>query len=254
LLQDFFNSKFHNYLKNVIKRSYYQTTADRKLRRKQHNFPQKTAKIYIQDKEVKTSDGYAIVEPLLSQNRKPHELHLIKKIASVFGEPFWVRDALDKLGFDSRRKNEWKIVFNIQPNTLEVNQTIMLCKHMVKVLPVVFLNGYPSEKDIGNTQINLETGEFEIIKSLQVKTYNDNLKYYELNGVKISDELKPSDTFPLDKIKMRDYLNRRRQLCKLNDEYFPAEYDYKYDQDKPGVIKLKGKTDTSIKEDEVEEF
>ena len=205
----------------------------------------------MQDKEVKTNDGYSLIEPLVDKHKKPHELHLIKKIASVFGEPWWVRDALDKLGFDSRRNKEWQIVFNIQPNTIEVNKKIMLCKHMVKVLPVTFINGFPSEKDIGNTQINLETGELKIIKSLEVQTYNDNIKYYEMNGVKISDDLKPSDTFPFDKIKMRDYLNRRRQLCKLNDEYFPAEYDYKYDQDKPNVVKLKGKTDTSIKEDDV---
>jgi hypothetical protein len=40
----------------------------------------------------------------------------------------------------------------------------------------------------------------------------------------------------------------------LNDEYFPTEYDYKYDQDKPGVINVKGKTDTSIKEDDISDL
>jgi len=125
---------------------------------------------------------------------------------------------------------------------------------MVKVLPITFVNGYPTEKDIGNTQINLETGELKIIKPLEVQAFNEKIKYYEMNGVKISENLKPTDTFPLDKIKMRDYLNRRRQLCLLNDEYFPTEYDYKYDQDKPGVINVKGKTDTSIKEDDISDL
>jgi hypothetical protein len=190
----------------------------------------------------------------LDRSKKPHELHLIKKVASIFGEPWWVRSALAKLGFNSSRNSEWSIVFNIQPNTVEVNSTLYKVKHMVKVLPITFVNGYPTEQDIGNTQINLETGELKIIKPLEVQAFNEKIKYYEMNGVKISENLKPTDTFPLDKIKMRDYLNRRRQLCLLNDEYFPTEYDYKYDQDKPGVIKVKGKTDTSIKEDDISDL
>ena len=236
----------------ILNRSFYQTTKERDLRYKQRQFPKKTQQIYIQDQEVKQYDGYSIVEPLIAPDYKPHELHLIKKIHKLVGEPWWVKKSMVKLGFVSYMTVEWKVIYSIQPNTVEVNKLLNLCKHVIKVLPVKFLNGYPTEKDVGNTRLNLETGELSIIKPLETIPFNDNMSYYTNNGVKISTDLKPTDTFPLDKEKMRQYLHRRRQLMQLNDEYFPAVYDYKFDQDKPGVIKLKGSTSTSVAEDDVE--
>jgi hypothetical protein len=242
---------YHAQIQIVLQRSYYQTTKERDLKNKKFKFPQKTQEIYTQDKEVKTCDGFSLIEPLVDKNQKPHELHLIKKIGKLVGEPWWIKDAMVKLGFKAYMSREWTVIYNIQPNTVEVNKMLMLCKHVVKVLPVKFLNRFPTEKDIGNTRLNLETGELSIVKSLVYSTFNDNIKYYTNNGVNISTDIKPSDSFPLDKIKMREHLQRRRQLLRLNDEYFAPNYSYKYDQDKPGVIKVPGRPNSSVKEDDV---
>ena len=217
-------------------RTYYQTSIDRDLRKKQEKFPKKTQQIYIEKKEVKTYDNYTIVEPLIDPSQKPHELHLVKKVKSLIGEPWWVKNSMRQLGFNSYMSKEWKIIYNIHPNTTEINNLLWVCKHVVKVTPIKFKNGYPTENDFKNTILNLETGEFEIIKSLKVEN---------LNGAK------QSSSFPLTKEDMMKSVHRERQLLKLNDEYFPTEYNYRYGQDNPLVIKVKGRPCTSINEDEV---
>lgn len=231
--------------------SSYQTSYDRDLRQKQAKFPKLTQQIYVQDKEVETYDGYKLVEPLIDKNQPPHELHLIKKVGKLVGEPWWVKDAMKKLGFKAYMSKEWDVVYNIRPNTTEVNKLLWYCKHVVKVIPIKFKNGYPSENDMGNTRLNLETGEFEIIKPFEFHSEDGKVKYYNVNGVNVTTDLKQSSSFPLDKKELFQEMHRKKELCKLNDEYFPAVYDYKYDQDKPGVIKLKGRPTTNIMEDDV---
>jgi hypothetical protein len=227
------------------------TTSDRNLRQKQYNFPKHTQEVYIQKEEVKTYDSYTLIEPLFDPKEKPHELHLIKKIGKLVGEPKWVKTAMAKLGFQIRMNKEWKIVYVIKPNIKEINDLLWLCKHIVKIMPIKFKNGYPTKDDYGNTKLNLETGEFEVIKKTQLMNSEDKLSYSKLNNTSISIDLKPKSTFPLDRNEYLKNLHREKQLCKLNDEYFPAIYDFKYDQDKPGIAKPKGIADTSIKEDEL---
>jgi hypothetical protein len=231
----------------------YLTTVDRDLRQKQYNFPKHTQEIYIQKEEVKTYDNYTLVQPLIDPNERPHELHLIKKIGKLIGEPKWVKTAMIKLGFHIRMNKEWKIIYSIKPNIKEINDLLWLCKHIVKITPIKFKNGYPSKDDLGNTKLNLETGEFEIIKKINIMSTDSKLSYFNLNDVNLSTDLRPNHTFPLGRNDYLKNLHREKQLCKLNDEYFPAVYDYKYDQDKHGVIKPKGIADTSIKEDELKD-
>ena len=115
-------------------RTYYQTSIDRDLRKKQEKFPKKTQQIYIEKKEVKTYDNYTIVEPLIDPSQKPHELHLVKKVKSLIGEPWWVKNSMRQLGFNSYMNKEWKIIYNIHPNTTEINNLLWACKHVVKVM------------------------------------------------------------------------------------------------------------------------
>jgi hypothetical protein len=190
---------------------------------------------------------------MLDPNQKPHELHLIKKIGKLVGEPRWVKTAMAKLGFKTQMPKEWSVVYSIKPNITEINNLLWVCKHIVKITPIKFKNGLPTKNDIGNTRLNLETGEFEIIKKIEFLNKDDRISYFKVNDVNVSLDLKPSDTFPLDRDEYLKVLHRQKQLCKMNDEYFPAVYDYKYDQDKPGVIKLKGTVDTSIKQDELKD-
>lgn len=90
---------------------------------------------------MKQNDGYALVAPLIDHEAAPHELHLIKKTASVVGEPWWIKKALKDLGFKSHYKTEWAVTYTVQPNTVDVNNLLMQCKHMLKIVPIKFKNG-----------------------------------------------------------------------------------------------------------------
>lgn len=116
------------------------TTDDRSLLKKQVKFPKLTSQIYVQTKEVKQNDNYSVIEPLLDQSQ-PHELHLVKKIKSLVGEPWWIKKAMKDLGFEKNFRKEWQTTFNILPNTAEVNDLLMRVKHMVKIIPIKFKNG-----------------------------------------------------------------------------------------------------------------
>jgi hypothetical protein len=216
---------------------------------KQRSFPKLTSQIYIEKHEVKQYDGYSLVEPLIDTTKEPHKLHLIKKTKSIFGEPWWVRNALEKLGFHTKRNEEWKIVHSIKPNTPEINKLLWICKHCVKIKPIDLEKGVPTASDVKYTKINIETGRLDIIKKIDTIEIGNEI-CYKINDVVVSENKKPHDSFQLDKKELHRYMHQRKDLCQLNSEYFPTVYDYKYDQNLPGAINVKGLSDTRISEDE----
>lgn len=232
----------------------YQTSKERSLLTKQYKFPKLTSQIYVQKEEVKCYDGHAVIEPMLqSDPHKPHELHLLKKIGSVKGEPWWVRNALYRLGFLTLKHLEWRKTYSVQPNTKEINDNIWLCKHLIRVTPITFKNGQrPTEQDIGNAKLDLDTGVMEIVRPLEMFKV-DSLDCFNANNVPIAQDLRPDSRSPLGRKELHADFHRRKQLCQLNKEYFPAVYDYKYDQDIKGVLNPTGRPDTSVKEDDVTE-
>jgi hypothetical protein len=233
----------------LFKLNYHQTTDDLNLRAKQRKFPKLTNEIYIQKEEVPQYDGFKLVEPMIDKTKEPHKLHLIKKIRSIRGEPHFVKTALEKLGFNKKNKDEWKKVYTVKPNTPYYNDLLWTCKHMIKITPVELNNGEPSESDLGYTEINLNTGILNIIREIKLNE-KDNIKTFDVNGVQVTKDIKSQSSFPLDIPELRRYLFKKRELQQLNAEYDPKSVEYKYDQDKPGVIRLKGLPDTRLSEDE----
>lgn len=124
---------------------------------------------------------------------------------------------------------------------------------MYSISFVKFKNGYPSETDVSNTRLNLETGEVEIVQPIKCFDADEGrLECFKLNDVSVSTDLRPGDQFPLAKTDLRRDFRRRYELKRLNDEYFPAQYSYTFDQDKPGVVRLPGNPNTDISEDNSE--
>ena len=186
---------------------------------------------------------------MIDRSVEPHKLHLIKKIKSLKGEPWWVRQSMVKLGFESKQKKEWITVTSIKPNTPEINNVLWLCKHCVKITPVNFKNGVPNQSDVSYTNINLETGDLRIIKKIDtIKIQNEIC--YKINDVVVTEMKKPSDTFGLDRKELFRYFHDKKNMCRLNSEYFPSKYSYSLDQNIPGTINIKGLPDTRISEDE----
>lgn len=128
-------------LSNNVSQTTYQDSRDRDLRLKQRQFQPLTQAVYIQREEVAQYDGFKLVEGMIDKTKPAHELHLIKKIGGLRKQPHWVRKALAELGFNIKKKQEWDVVYSIQPNTTRVNDLLWLCKHMVKVSPIKVSDG-----------------------------------------------------------------------------------------------------------------
>lgn len=227
----------------------YQTTKDQNLLEKHKRFPKLTTSIFVEKKEVKQYDNYSIVDKMIDTTKEPHKLHLIKKTKTIVGEPNWVRDALQKLGFFRSPKKEWRKIYSVKPNTPQINDLLWLCKHCVKVTPINMENGEPTLPDIGYTNLNLQTGKFDIIHKLNA-TEIDNNECFKVNDVLVTPNKDLYETFPLHKKELLRYIHRRKELKQLNSEYFPTVQKYRLDQDKPGVINIKGTADTRVSEDE----
>ena len=72
---------------------------------------------------------------------------------------------------------------------------------------------------MGNSRFNLETGEFEIVKPLEVFSADEGrLDCYKINGVPVSEDIRPGDRFPIEKRDLHRDFHRRNQLKKLNDD------------------------------------
>ena len=203
----------------------------------------------IEKEEVKQYDGYSLIDGMIDKSQAPHKLHLIKKIKELKGEPWWVKEAMSKLGFYTRRNNEWHITVSVKPNTQEINNIIWLCKHCVKITPINLENGAPTTADIKYTKINLENGNLNIIKKIDTINIDDEL-CYKINDVVVSEMKKPSDTFRIEKNDLHRYFHDKKNNCQLNSEYFPTKYTYPLGNGQPGVINIKGEASTSIAEDD----
>jgi hypothetical protein len=43
----------------------------------------------------------SLIEPMIDRTKPPHKFHVVTKIQSTYGETYYVKEALDKLGFIS---------------------------------------------------------------------------------------------------------------------------------------------------------
>ncbi|CAF1627240.1 unnamed protein product, partial [Didymodactylos carnosus] len=119
---------------------------------------------YTALEEVKMEkDQHSLIEPMIDRTKPPHKFHVVHKIDSLFGEPWWVRAAMQELGFIIDNKKQWDIRTVIVKNVPSVNKHLWLCKHMVQIKPLTFVDGYPSEKDIGFTKLYTHNGELRIL-------------------------------------------------------------------------------------------
>ena len=60
------------------------------------------------------------------------------------------------------------------PNTPHFNKLLWEVKHLIKLKPVIFTNGIPTEKDIGATRLCPYTGRFEINEAFRVNSHRLN--------------------------------------------------------------------------------
>lgn len=67
------------------------------------------------------------------------------------------------------------------PNTPHYNALLWDVKHLIHLKPIKFVNGFPTEKDIGATRLCPHTGIFEINEALRVspdRLYGDEVSEF----------------------------------------------------------------------------
>uniref|UniRef100_F7BI95 Large ribosomal subunit protein uL30m n=1 Tax=Xenopus tropicalis TaxID=8364 RepID=F7BI95_XENTR len=92
--------------------------------------------------------------------QQPHKLHLVTRIKSGVGRPYWEKKTLELLGLQKAHKTV------VHKNIPAVNAKLKTVKHLVRVQPLKLPHGLPSEEDISDTFLK-SSGELVIRKRLQ---------------------------------------------------------------------------------------
>ncbi|XP_055700472.1 39S ribosomal protein L30, mitochondrial [Phlebotomus papatasi] len=93
---------------------------------------------------------------------EPSKLFMVKRIKPYKGIPFWEKRIIRDLGIDESTSE-----IAIVKNTPEMNTLLWKVKHLVKITPITFPYGEPTEEDINYTFLK-ETGECIVAKEIKV--------------------------------------------------------------------------------------
>jgi len=117
----------------------------------------------------------------------PPRMWMITQVKSLKGHPYWIKDAMKELGLYKPTD------MSIQINSPGMNEVLWQLKSLVRIKPITFPNGFPTEEDVGFTEL-AQDGTFRITKKLEVE--DDNKipvpkpeDYKVLEGLKISEQL-----------------------------------------------------------------
>ncbi|UXI19450.1 RER1-like protein [Sarcoptes scabiei] len=84
--------------------------------------------------------------------------HLVWRYKSFYGNHWTLKLILRRLGLHQTERNIPVVI----PNTPHYNQMLWEIKHLIRLKPLKFPDGIPTEEDIGNVKIDLNTGELRI--------------------------------------------------------------------------------------------
>lgn len=93
---------------------------------------------------------------------KPSKLFMVWRIATVVGRPIWEKEAIIKLGLADH-----KVKYAIVKNTASNNEFLWSIKHLIRVKPITFPDGFPSDEDLYKSFLK-QNGELLIEQRLHV--------------------------------------------------------------------------------------
>jgi len=133
----------------------------------------------------------------------------------------------------------WDILTVIVKNVPSINKHLFVCKHMVRIKPLIFNDGVPSLDDIGASKLFPHNGHL---------TIGDQLNFNKMN-ISVDDQEK----WPVDMKHIVARLLADRDANRMHAEYFPTKYNWFFDQDIPGV-KLIQPTNSELKDTHLEDL
>ncbi|GAA6103809.1 39S ribosomal protein L30, mitochondrial [Tachysurus ichikawai] len=90
---------------------------------------------------------------------QPHKLHVVTRVKSTKGRPYWEKKVVKSLGLLKSHEPR------VHKNMPSVNNQLKIIKHLVRIQPLKLPNGLPSEEEMGGSYLNSK-GEL-VIKHLQ---------------------------------------------------------------------------------------
>ncbi|KAK2181300.1 hypothetical protein NP493_402g04000 [Ridgeia piscesae] len=145
------------------------------------------------------------------EKKEPHMLHVVYRIKTVRGRPWWEKELIEKLELDGPCNRPV-----IHKNIPEINKMLREVKHLVRIVPLTFPHGLPEhESDFDHTLVK-SNGEFVVQKRLE---------HFEPESV---DE---TNKWELAEETVKSKLTRTLQTFSVHREYNRAKYEYKYNQD-----------------------
>lgn len=146
---------------------------------------------------------------------EPSMLHMVTRVKPLKGRPRNEKSTIFALNLDGPQNQ--KVVLKNIPS---VNKMLSTVKHLVKITPITFPNGYPTEKDIEHCLLK-DNGEFVIRKELQPIEKN------------VTPDTVPAEKqrVVMDKKTLERHLLLQLRRYRLSMEYFPTRYVYKYNED-----------------------
>ncbi|XP_050787887.1 39S ribosomal protein L30, mitochondrial [Gopherus flavomarginatus] len=122
---------------------------------------------WIRHKFTKSRIPASVFQPQPSDHEKyggdpeqPHKLHLVTRIKSGIGRPYWEKKIIHDLGLD--KANQPRVHKNIP----SVNGKLKVIKHLIRIQPLKLPHGIPTEEEMSDTLLK-STGELIIRRPLK---------------------------------------------------------------------------------------
>ncbi|XP_021268902.1 39S ribosomal protein L30, mitochondrial isoform X2 [Numida meleagris] len=91
---------------------------------------------------------------------QPHKIHIVTRIKSVIGRPYWEKKIIHDLGLDKAHQPR------LHKNIPSVNSRLKTVKHLIRIQPLKLPYGLPTEEEMADTFL---TSKGELIIKQRLK-------------------------------------------------------------------------------------
>jgi len=97
----------------------------------------------------------------------PSKVFMVQRIKCLKKKPYWDKNVMTELGLNNKRST-----IAIVANTPPMNALLWKVKHLVRITPITFPQGIPSDGDVRGAKLK-ENGELVFVPKLEEPTLSD---------------------------------------------------------------------------------
>ncbi|TPP58944.1 39S ribosomal protein L30 mitochondrial [Fasciola gigantica] len=168
-------------------------------------------------------------------------LHMVCRLKPLKGVPYYERAVLEKYGLGGGVKNfHWIVV----ENTPSVNSELNTVKHLLRIQPVTFPQGLPTDTDDLTKCRLMPDGRFlrtrgqtvrgEVVSDshgITINSHRESNEFENNDPEKLFAHAETGESGYLTRSYLRQFHNRRWSKQELFNEHFASHYRYRLNQD-----------------------